>query len=128
MADTANPALLAGDIIVTVPYLIPRQRLSDLLCSAVEGGTGYWAQVDKMRRTPNLDYISVRFHEIESHKENAPARVCTVDLELLALGVERCAKSDHYRHHVTTFMEENDDAETADVMVQFAMFGEVIYG
>lgn len=127
--DNADPKLLDGEITVTVPYAIGRQRLSDLLCSAVEGGTGYWAQVDQIVRTPNLDYVSVRFHEIESSEPGARnKKVKVIDIDSLAHGVQRCALSKRYAHHFRDFITDNDDAITADVMVQFVMFGDVIYG
>lgn len=97
MPDNASPELIAGDVVVTVPYTLTRQRLSDLLCTAVEGGTGYWAEVDQVVRTPNLDYVSVRFHELEASAGDLKTVVVTLDT--LAEGVRRCALSKTYAWH-----------------------------
>lgn len=128
MADTADVSLLAGAVVVDVKLTIARKRLSDLLCSAVEGGTGYWASVDNIERTPALDYVSVRFTETEASSSNGKRKRRTIDLAKLADGIARCGASDKYAHHFAAFMKDDDDAITADVMIQFAMFGDVIYG
>lgn len=127
--SNADPRLVQGSIAVTVLTQIPRQRLSDLLCSAVEGGTGYWAQVSDMTRTANSDYVSVRFHEIERltpRASRAKPIVKLITLEEMARGLELA--STLAPQHFADFMAENDDAVTADVIVQLAMFGEVVYG
>jgi hypothetical protein len=126
MSDTADVSLLSGSVVVTVP--IARKRISDLLCSAVEGGTGYWARVDNIERTPALDYVSARFTEAEASCSDDKRKRRTIDITKLANGIARCAASNTYAHHFAAFMKEDDDAITADVMVQFAMFGDVIYG
>jgi hypothetical protein len=50
----------------------------------------------------------------------------TFDLEVIKKGLNLMAKK--YPEHFADFLEENDDAITADVFLQLCLFGEVIYG
>lgn len=49
-----------------------------------------------------------------------------VDLPAIVKGVQVMARA--YPRHFRDFMEENDDASTADVFLQCVVFGKVIYG
>jgi hypothetical protein len=122
---------LRETINLTVPRAIERQRFADLLCSAVEGGSGYWAAFRNSERTADLDYISidVQEHEASTADGSEPSwkRITHDDLArgcvLLAARPFPAALQ-----HLCNFLDENDDAETADVILQMAVFGNVIYG
>lgn len=107
---------------------IPIQRFRDLLCSAIEGGSNYWADFDKFERT-DLDYISVRVAEQEPSSGNLRKRK-TLRAEHLVEGLQLLAAAPFPSAltHLHNFLNENDDAETADVVLQMTMFGDLIYG
>ena len=43
-------------ISVNVKHEISLQRISDLLCSAFEGGSNYWYQIDKFIKPKNMSF------------------------------------------------------------------------
>jgi hypothetical protein len=129
---------------IVVPIDIDVQRLRDLLCSAVEGGSNYWAGFRKVHQAVNLDYLGVEVVEHESHDDGPRVRRM-IAAEDLAKGLERlgaCAVSGMMpdngggkpmpfpgaMSHLANFLQENDDAETADVVLQLTVFGTLIYG
>lgn len=130
----------AETITVIVPVVIDVQRLRDLLVGAIEGGSGYWARFKVYERSPDLDYLKVEVIETESHKDDGPGVRMMLTPEDLAKGIERlgaCAVSGMFADgmkfpaatfHLANFLGENDDAETADVVLQMTVFGTLIYG
>lgn len=117
-------------ITLVMPVQIDVQRLRDLLVSAVEGGSNYWARFKALERSDDLDYLKVEVFEVESHKDDGPGVRRTVTPEELVEGLKLLAQGPFpaARQHLTNFLEENDDAETADVVLQLTVFGELIYG
>lgn len=124
---------------VTVP--VRKQTLMDLLCTAVEGGSNYWASFRAIKRTSDLDYLEVRVVETEAHNDVGEQLRLNVTAEDLAKGIERLAQaafnweeSDGKRGFATAGKHFADavfdvgDATTADVVLQMTVFGELIYG
>ena len=130
---------------------VPRQLLADLLCTAVEGGSNYWAEFRATKRTADLDYLQVKMTEREASREGQPRVNRYIDLQDLATGLQRLAAAalayaratgedtDDWlakKHkgfqtageHLGDALAERGDAITADVVLQMAVFGEVIYG
>ena len=131
VADCARRSAVNLDDTITLvlPRDIHRQRFADLLCSAVEGGSNYWAAFRSIERTPELDYIVVEVTEKEAHVDGPPVRR-TITHDDLARGCTLLAAGPFPAavRHLCNFLDENDDAETADVILQMAMFGELVYG
>lgn len=114
---------------VTIRIEVSKQLLMDLLCTAVEGGSNYWAAFGRSQRTAELDYLSVDVIEAEAHgKESAPIRRI-VTAEELALGLEGLARAKFAAagKHLADAISENGDAITADVVLQMTIFGDIIY-
>ena len=117
---------------VTITIQIPDQRLRDVMCGAVEGGSNYW--IDRADRLPcpegvkrptylfdHVFDVGVRFH----YNDGDPSsRVVT------AADVRRGVQimADKYPRHFMDLYRENDDAETSDVLLQCAIFGEIVFG
>ena len=123
------------------PIQITNNQIAGLLCTAFEGGSGYWANVDMaytptdaemkdeatygdwvgysayMVNHPDYKFTLTDLEEGETH---------TVTLETLKKGLKVMAKK--YSRHFEDFINENDDAITGDVFLQCAVFGEVLYG
>lgn len=144
---------------------IPRERIADLLCSALEGGSNYWYMVvekvePKAWTWETVPTFATReeaeacskhylhyypFNEggaLLINDENAdepelktPVRL---DWERIAYGlsqwVEDAMKPDEdktrtaHPFHLADFIKGNEDNETADVFLQYCIFGKVIYG
>lgn len=122
---------------------ISDDRLSDLLCNAFEGGVGYWLQIQgyKMPKTkPVLKDPYWEARHIWVPLSEGGAMLCGEDSEgdgtfstkhelnkdklFYGLGI-MAAK---YPKHYANIISENDDATTADVLIQCALLGEIIYG
>lgn len=124
---------------ITVPITleIPAQRINDLLTSAFEGGSNYWAKVENNSEPRPAEYLSdvpmaggwVRMYALDDGgKYVAPdgKKEWTLDRAAIEKGLLIMAR-DHGRHF-GNFMAENDDAETGDVFLQCCLFGEVVFG
>ena len=101
---------------------------ADIFVAAIEGGINYWARVQQYEfdfaetgHSPAKDYArayvideeTFEAHELDSRDEKWHT------------AVEKAA--DYFGVDLETFLEDHD-AGYADVAVQFAIFGEVIYG
>jgi len=123
-----------NDLTLQVTMTISQERLEDLLCTAFEGGVNYWAGT-RIKGRPAQDCRYV--HQI-------PARGGTLELfddlgegwpeqhdPFLNRGaLQRGLKvmSEKYPRHFADFLQEQEDATTADVFVQCAVFGEIVFG
>jgi len=104
--------------------------LADILTTAVEGGVNYWAYADAYIHTPSKD-AAVLLEEAE--EDECPHYV---DIDSIAKGIalylEHLRPQNEYRKRIAEANRDNDagelDAEDADVIVQFAIFGEIKYG
>ena len=124
---------------------ITDQSAADLLTTAVEGGTNYWAAVSDIKRDADLNVLSVKFHEEDYYKGTLFTPYGqydevgrSVDLNAIKNAVERIL-TEKIEFVGSRFIEELDrlrvdpedvswDADTADVVVQVAIFGKVVYG
>lgn len=145
MATQEKPQTLS----ITVTQHVPLKRVSDLLCSAIEGGSNYWYTIEKFNKPPklvfrtdaktifrHLDYplneggsLIIMSHGDGDHSDgdevNGKTR-WTLDLPACQRGLQLMAEK--YPSHFGDFIAENDDAITADVFLQCCLFGEIIYG
>lgn len=123
---------------VSVTMQIDPQRLNDILVGAVEGGSNYWAGF-RVIEGKGDDYTAVLVTEYDTKLLDKDGKVVK-DTDL-ALGVERlsaCAtrgckyengeQFEMAAQHLADFMSGNDDAITADVILQMTLFNEVVYG
>lgn len=121
---------------VTVPRPITVQRIKDLLTSAFEGGSNYWIRHAERHGAPRsmAQFLSdVPFVDKEAHliiHEDVDDREPTIphrlDSNVLKKGMETFATM--CPKHFQDFLEENDDACTADCFLQCCLFKEVKYG
>ena len=116
------------------------QFLTDVLTTAVEGGINYWAQVTSY--TWNTEVVADRGVTITDVEDSGATVRVTVASIATALGkftrgtAEEAAAlvgvHPSYVSQIRTANRENDggeiDAEYADMIVQVAALGEVIYG
>jgi len=138
---------------VTVKHRITDEDVAYLLCSAMEGGIGYWSVIVEYvkpenpvahmtiggdaRVYPHVDYplspdgavILCDNEEWEGDDpdpegEKAPRH--RLDRAAIARGLQVMAEK--YPKHFQDFLDENGDACTGDVFVQCCIFGEIVYG
>jgi hypothetical protein len=125
---------LALDIDLGRALSVESERaLRDVMTTAAEGGVNYWATAAYV--TPH-DALMVRY---ENPGGPADWRCCTAALGVrgVALGVERVLAptfkvADDIRRAVAVLASDPEnadiDADAADVIVQAALFGEVVFG
>lgn len=143
----------------TIQVKITKEDVSDIICSAVNGGVGYWAAVS----ADDNDYSEAKKHLVEQGAdlkdvcfEEVFAQILfdgkelevtdiekdktyLLSLEKLFIGL-RAAIEEGYYSHYNWFVPDGDgfgewqlnccqiDSEVADIIVQFSLFGEVLFG
>ena len=110
---------------------ITSQRISDLLCTAFEGGSNYWAtSPDNNASEVGAEYSFEAplnqngFFVIEDLEDDNKRYI--VNSDSIDKGLQVMAEN--FGHHFQDFLNENYDACTGDVFLQCCVFGDVIYG
>lgn len=120
--------------------ILKRERISDLLTTALEGGSNYWynlPDIDEIlsitsKSGPLLfvdrviiaiyDFnLSLKVYDIEDPK----LFLGELNLETIERGEE--VMLEKYQDYFMDILSENDDAETADVWFQCCVLGNVIF-
>src|SRR5271168_2961038 len=123
------------------------ERLSNLLCSAFEGGSNYWYMIEVSHRPVNFDRYRTSKEQIYPHidypmntggyllisangdgeqEEINGKKIWKLDLASMKKGTRVFAEK--YPRHFADVLDETDDSTTGDVFLQCCLFGEVIYG
>lgn len=129
---------------------ITREQVANLLCSAFEGGSNYWYRIEEFHAPSTYQYNGSAdlgkpagyFKQIDyplnpdgylvvsDHNGADPGEMVKRRLNYRSIkrGLQLMAESKEYAHHWRDLIAEDDDATTADVFLQFCLFGEVVYG
>ncbi len=119
---------------VTIEYEITAQRIQDLLCGAIEGGSNYWIEQctdltypeGKTRADFKYPYIEVPMaggsYMVKPIEGGKPVKL---DREAIMRGLQLMAEKEP--GYWSDFITENDDAITGDIFLQCALFGEVLF-
>jgi hypothetical protein len=117
------------------------QLMSDILCIAVEGGISYWAEGKDFVRDADLNYVSCKLRP--SRDEGLPYEkgdprndwkhvdAGVIEAAVLRVINENLCSSGIREWILSDYLDPNSssiDAEAADVIVQIALFGEVVFG
>lgn len=120
---------------------IPQNRQEDMLVGALEGGSNYWywlsdeatAIIEKHQENERMPLAIAMFKAILAGEtipvndaENPNEKLGEINLKSIAEGEEIMAAK-HSRHYIDIINEE-DDADTADVWFQLCVLKEVVYG
>lgn len=119
-----------------VTFTVNDERVNDLLTSAFEGGSTYWCELvsvvrpkgkNKGKYLQDIPFLPGGVVILKDKEESGlNAETFALDRSSLETGLQTMANK--FPYHFGLFMDENDDAETADVFLQCCLFGEVIYG
>jgi hypothetical protein len=113
------------------------QFLADIICTAIEGGTGYWAQVSAYKWTEGAAKTRATIHEINDEETGYSDEKIFLTIDTIASGIARIKfgeinVSEGTRQFITQASAENDagmiDAGDADLITQAATLGEIRYG
>lgn len=119
---------------------LTHRELSDFLCTALF--QSFWANVDydvkdkeglEIQTEYDRPYVedvlaslllngkTITISDMEDGQEYK------LDLKTLLKGFNKVAKNRDYRHHVWNFITEDYGSTDADIILQFAIFGEETY-
>lgn len=128
---------------ITINQEIEREVLEDIFVTALEGGSNYWYylsdEATKLIRNavpksedPYLSTailkaiekgVDVPINDAE-HEDEVIGTISLKTMQERLQKLSRSANSDALMAHI----KEEGDAETADVVLQYLAFGEVIFG
>ena len=122
------------DLEITKNLTVTAEDIDDIMCSALEGGITYWCA----KATPVGEYLGewaneqiarggeLVLYDAEDDEEYVLTR------EKLLNGICLAYQHDYYKDYDWAVDGKIDacnvDAEVSDVIVQLALFGEVVYG
>jgi hypothetical protein len=123
---------------VNAKIRIPNQKIQDLIVTALEGACRYWAsykfptdwkkEYGSYEKIPfkdgNIEVFDVETDELLGYLNRASIKV---GLQLMADRKDMKGKQIPARHF-RNLAADNDDAETADVFMQLAVMGEIVFG
>lgn len=89
------------------------EEINDVFVTALEGGIDHFVN-EFIEYKPSATHAVIRVDR----------EVFTITADTIRLGIDRLAKSDLWWHYAD-LLKETYDAETADVIVQLALFGDV---
>ena len=123
---------------ITRTVEISDELIEDILCTAFEGGITYWADNVSCEDNKDMKEVSGWKHEYltKTKKKDAVMYIHTVDGSKPQITkksiIDALQKMDNPEYKCTQalsrILEETYDADDADIVVQTACFGEVVYG
>lgn len=132
--SVSNRHDIVGNIEIILSNEVQRQVVDDILACALDGAITYWCVEALPSAFPDdAEYASdclsrgasINFYDGQDVDRNGQPKCHTVDLKKFLYGIERyCAR----RRMSVAEMYEDHDADTADEIVQYAAFGEIVYG
>jgi hypothetical protein len=119
---------------VKIEITIPDEMISNLLCSAFEGGSNYWLRSAGTVEAPSgvFDRTTAPLEPggkvsivLQEEAVTGKGVKYTLDRDAILRGI--VAMREKAPKHFGDALAENDDAETGDVFLQCCLFGEVVY-
>lgn len=124
---------------------ITDEQRSNLLCSAIEGGSNYWYLLNEdscqiinekgkpQGSTERIPLVDKMFKALQAAAEipvydieDATELLGKISMSSIKRGEEIMVKD--YPGHFADIISESDDANTGDVWFQLAVMGQVVYG
>jgi hypothetical protein len=119
---------------VTVTTELTDERIKDVLTGAFEGGSNYWYEI---LTYVNPNKVEVQYKHLDlpfvegcgvliTDREDEDFKPVLLNREAIEKGLD--IMGEKYDWHLKAILEENDDAGTSDVLLQCALFGEIVFG
>ena len=132
--DAREMTAVTDEITISVPITVSEQMLSNLLISALEGGSNYWIRelslfdryAKRTRRLTDNPVRNLQSIMVLADDDGTWYRVDMPPHPCLEKGLKIMAAN--HTNHFTNLINDDDDAETGDVFIQCCIFGEVLYG
>ncbi len=124
----------------TVKIEVTKERRSDMLCGALEGGSNYWYLLKEKackiiqkygkKGTPTVDRMfeaiyageTIEIHDAEDEKN----KLGEINLTSMDKGEQTMANKQP--RHFMDMINEEDDAITADVWFQYCVMNDLVFG
>lgn len=116
---------------VNLKLKVSDEVMDDIMAVALEGGINYWC--DKGVQVKNKDYKGGKYaSDVISRGGVLTVNGVDVDREKLLKGIQMYIDNGNHAG-IVNFADgevecDNVDAIVADVIVQFAVYGEIVYG
>ena len=132
--DINRMGILGGGI-MEIKMTVNKQRLEDLLCTALEGGCDHWARIKKGTFAKGKSASDYEYWHLEAIFDGGTIIVqdyedsdtkAEIGLDELMKGLQLLASN--YPEHYCDWLREDDDGETGDIFLQLTCFGEVMFG
>jgi hypothetical protein len=118
------------------------ENINDLICTALEGGINYWcSSAEIVKDKPTKTFVGVSAEDqtnvhyasdvigyggkLTLTDAEDPDETWELDLPKMLKGIKRYCED---RNESLSDLMDNHDAETADCIVQYALFDEIVYG
>jgi len=126
---------------VTTAVQIDSDKIAELLCSAFEGGSGYWSEIGGYNVPKEVwlwgdgsnifKYIQYPLSKggaviVLETGDGDVSKEHVLDLAAIKRGLQTMANKEP--RHFANFLAGNGDADTGDVFLQCCLLGEVVYG
>ncbi len=110
---------------ITVKKTFSASNIDDIICTALEGGINYWAISAKPK---NGDYKGADYAS-DCISKGGTIMVKTDDGKLHELNLETLKKGiELYAEKEGSDFLDDLDSSGADCIIQYALFGEIVYG
>ncbi len=105
---------------IPVTFSFEREVITNMLEAALTTHSTYWCEIVKMNDVFEGDCVIKDTEDDDKQHNLTTGRVIS--------GLYKLSQSKKEFHHLNAIMQEEDDGITADVLLQFCLFGEVLYG
>ncbi len=107
--------------------VIDDSSIKDILITAFEGGSNYWYQINNDYTGHPADAVMKSEETLEiGDVEEDGRKLGILNREEINKGLQ--VMIEKYPSHFTNFINDNGDAETADVFLQCCVMGEIVFG
>lgn len=102
--------------------ILPSHLIKDLFITALEVGINYWALIE--------EYSHETYTAKIIDKEGSQPIQYNLSLNIIHKGVQKLYldNSNWSKKRINNLLNEDYDAEDADIVLQYGLFGELIYG
>ena len=122
---------------VKIEFKIEEETIKNLLTSALEGGSNYWYYLPDLSmcapsdgKTPTVTRIWNAIKEgkrVPVQDYESGEHLGYISWEGIKHGIGIMADDKDMKHHLLAAIEQQDDAETGDVFLQYVVMGELVY-
>lgn len=116
---------------IMIPFEIKEEFISDVLSTAFNGGSNYWIEdIKNLSESPKSYYFSKSVAQGDTLEiiDNEDYKVHKLDKNIFAEGYKRYAEF-CLKKGIQVYSDPCDiDSQVADMILQFAIFNELIFG